>query len=334
MASPSQSSSTTATLPPSELAICTHILTGTVSIFVWDILGNLKNDYNIARRYRITFPTIVYLVSRISNAIYLIGVFVVFSTPVGHCNRVIRTFSASLILALPASELLLFLYVRAIYINNRVVVWIFFLLWVATVAGSVTASIGMPGIQAGLDDYCIPISFSTFSTATIFVPFVNDTLIFIALTWRILRTSYEELTVKNAIMTVTLGRNIPYFARALLQKSQLYIFTTFVINVAALFLYIFDSGNPSLAFASIMVMNVMASHIYRSTRLCQYSSNHLSTSGPGDSALVFANSSNTPGDLVLPYSIDPNQPNPDLIHIYSRSCSNALPLSRSPKSTA
>lgn len=126
-------------------------------------------------------------------------------------------------MALPTSQLLLFLHVRAIYIDNRVVVWIFLFLWLATVAGSVIASIRMPSIQAGLDDYCIPISFSTFSIAIIIIPFINDTLIFVAMSWRILRTSYNELTLKNTIMTVALGKGIPYFAKALLQNGQLYI---------------------------------------------------------------------------------------------------------------
>lgn len=200
------------------------------------------------------------------------------------------------------------------------------------------ASIGMPGTQAGLDDYCIPLSFSTFCTATVFIPFVNDTLIFTALTWRILRTSYKELTVKNTIMTVTLGKNIPYFARALLQNGQLYTLwvscqycakisftiysTTFVSNLAALLLYIFDSGNPSLAFASIMVMNVMASRIYRNTKLGRYNSGPLSTCAQINSSLLFANSSDT---TEAPLPTGPNQSNSNDIRVPSMSDPDSLP---------
>lgn len=145
------------------------------------------------------------------------------ATPIGQCSSLFRIFSYLLILALPASEFLLFLYVRAIYIENRLVVWFFLMVWVFTVVSTVLASIGIPGTLAGLDTYCMSISFSTFCTATIFIPFAKDTLIFVALTWRILRKSYKELTVKNTILTITLGKNIPYFSRALLQKGQSYI---------------------------------------------------------------------------------------------------------------
>jgi hypothetical protein len=108
--------------------------------------------------------------------------------------------------------------------------------------------------------------------------------------------------------------------------------TTFVINLAALLLYTFDSGNPSLVFASIMVMNVMASRLYRNTKLGRYSSAPSSKSAPINSTLVFAHSSDTAGGPILPQSIDPNQSNPDDVPISPRTKSDPSPPSQPKKS--
>jgi hypothetical protein len=45
---------------------------------------------------------------------------------------------------------------------------------------------------------------------------------------------------------------------------------TVIINLAALILYYVDGGNLALGFPSVMLMNLMASRLYRKTKLTRY----------------------------------------------------------------
>ncbi|KAJ7128688.1 hypothetical protein C8R44DRAFT_873381 [Mycena epipterygia] len=41
-----------------------YVWTGTTAVFVWDVLNNLKADYLLLSRYRISWPVLAYFTSR------------------------------------------------------------------------------------------------------------------------------------------------------------------------------------------------------------------------------------------------------------------------------
>ncbi|KAF5329252.1 hypothetical protein D9619_009370 [Psilocybe cf. subviscida] len=257
-------------LSESEHTHSAYIFVGTTSVFLWDILCHLRDDYHIVARHRISFPTVAYFISRLFTSLYLIGRTVISTRSLEHCNLAIRIATSPLILGVSASELLLFLHVRAIYAKERVVVWFFSILWLVTVANVIFAVVVISGTTVESTTFCVPVISAGVGVSLIGVHMLNDTLLFAALVWRILRTSSKELDesrLKDSIKTVLFGDYVPRLAKALLQNGQQYFLSSILIHIAALILYFSQTGNVSLGFPSIMLMSLMSSRLYRKTKL-------------------------------------------------------------------
>ncbi|KAF5329811.1 hypothetical protein D9619_009335 [Psilocybe cf. subviscida] len=206
--------------------------------------------------------------------LYLTGNTVIQMMPAGHCNVAIHVVTSPLFVAVPASQLLLYLHVRAIYATERVVVWFFSLMWISTLVSVVISASSIYGINLGPTNYCTPHTDAHTALGIISI-LVNDTLLFIALVARIMGTSTQDAhtsawPLKDRFKTALLGASIPRLAKTLLQKGQQYILVTVIANMAALVMFYADGGNLSLGFANIMLMNLMASRLYRSTKLSRY----------------------------------------------------------------
>ncbi|KAF5329251.1 hypothetical protein D9619_009371 [Psilocybe cf. subviscida] len=204
---------------------CSYVVIGSISVFVWDVLSHLRDDYHILTKHRFTLPTFVYILSRLSTLLYLIGYTIIQTTPLGHCNIAIRLATSLLTIALPATQLLLFLHVRAIYATERVIVWFFTLLWLSTFVSTVIAVVSISGINIGSTDYCTPATLARVNIATIVTPLVNDTLLFVALVVRIMGTSTQDADtcqLKDKFRTALFGTSIPRLAKTLLQNGQQY----------------------------------------------------------------------------------------------------------------
>lgn len=75
----------------------------------------------------------------------------------------------------------------------------------------------------GPTKYCITNgSLPLYDAAAAVVPLVNDTVLFGALALRMLRSSYNERTLKGDIRAMVFGDHIPLVSRALLQNGQTY----------------------------------------------------------------------------------------------------------------
>ncbi|KAF5329504.1 hypothetical protein D9619_009328 [Psilocybe cf. subviscida] len=279
-----------------------YVLIGSLSVFVWDVLCHLRDDYHILSKHRITLPTFVYFFSRLFTLLYLTGNTVILTTPVGHCSISIRVVTLPLVVALPATEFLLFLHVRAIYAAERMVVWFFTLLWLSTLVSAALGAASVSGMNIGPTNYCTPATIG-YVTINLIIPLVNDTLLFIALVARIMGTSTQQLDttylLKDRFKTALFGASIPHLAKNLLQNGQQYFLATVVINLGALILYYADGGNPSLGFASVMIMNLMASRLYRKTKLTKYVEPSISFLAPSRPMLFVQSSSKAEGPTVL-----------------------------------
>jgi hypothetical protein len=144
------------------------------------------------------------------------------AAPVGHCQTFKRLLDAVFPLVGPPSELLFFLHVRALYINNRLMIYGLTILWIATLLSSFAPVIGSLGVTIGPTQYCIVGPLPAYYTVGAIVPLANSVALYAALCWRMLRSSYEERGWKNDMRTVAFGAHIPRMCRALLKNGQAY----------------------------------------------------------------------------------------------------------------
>ena len=151
------------------------------------------------------------------------------ANPMVDCTILLTTASWILAIALSLTTLLFFFRVRAIYLNNKCVTALFFLCWLAVVAGCIVGAqrVGKDepsGSNSFANPYCIsdPIDMVSVVTSMSTIPMINDVLSFIAVTWRITQNSLVEVSFVNGFKVVLLGRYLPALSKALLMDGQFY----------------------------------------------------------------------------------------------------------------
>ncbi|KAF5327556.1 hypothetical protein D9619_004285 [Psilocybe cf. subviscida] len=287
-----------------QITVSLYVLSGTTSVFIWDVLIHLKDDYILATRYPVKLPIIVYGVSRyfentifqpdsetiykdecnigrVSNLLWLIGFRVVNTAPIGRCHVILQVINAFLPIALGSTELLFYLHVRAMYIHSRLAVWIFTVLWLATLASSLTPVINSvnTNIHYGelIIQYCLSGPVPPYTAATVIVPLVNDSILFGALVYRIMTSFHDDTSNKSKVKCIVLGHHLPNLARAMLYNGQAYFLSTVSIHILTVMTYYIKEiplvlRSAMLGFPTVMLMNVMASRIYRNTKLGRFQS--------------------------------------------------------------
>ena len=125
-------------------------------------------------------------------------------------------------MAIISTASLFFFRVRAIFDGNRWVVGFFAFMWLAVVAGMLTVTTGVTGAAIGDTKYCLNAKVESYVGAASIIPLVNDTLVFLAISYRLVTNSHMEYKWKDGFRTLVFGDYLPAFSRALLQDGQRY----------------------------------------------------------------------------------------------------------------
>ncbi|KAF8961162.1 hypothetical protein BDZ97DRAFT_1829829 [Flammula alnicola] len=269
----------TTELPPQlrfALTILTHVVVGTLGAIVWDIVSHVGEDYQLVSEFPIGIPTAVYFISRIATLAFFILISIFSTSNTDACH--VRVLSASawvFVVAMPATTLLFFFRVRAVYMNNTYVTVFFFFVWLAIVAGCfVVASQTDITHSNRSNTRCMldgTVGLVSFITAVTIVPMVNDVLIFCAVTWKLMQNTHVKITLKKSMKIILFGHYLPAFSRTLLRDGQAYFLSTVILAILTTATLYSNSkvGEYSimLAFPNVAIMNLMACRIYRKTKL-------------------------------------------------------------------
>jgi hypothetical protein len=129
-------------------------------------------------------------------------------------------------LSIGATGLLFFLRLRAIYNRDRLVVAVFFILWLGLLASAILLPVGFKGGAIENTPYCTYVSVSRVAFYSRLGPLVFDTLVFVAISWRLSRIGNLDKTGlragKKTITKMVLGTDLPTFTRGLLIDGQIY----------------------------------------------------------------------------------------------------------------
>ncbi|KAF9041375.1 hypothetical protein BJ165DRAFT_1530105 [Panaeolus papilionaceus] len=115
------------------------------------------------------------------------------------CARFDRAISVVFPIAINATSLLFFLRTRAIYDRDRLVGFFFGFLWLLVAASSVTVPLGITVANIGPTKFCAVKKFEGYVATAAIVPLVYDTLVFIAISWRLMT---DFLIVEHDIKTL------------------------------------------------------------------------------------------------------------------------------------
>jgi len=175
-------------------------------------------------------------------------------------------------------------------------------MWLAVLGACLTVTQGIKGTTLGPTKYCINDGLASYVAAAAIIPLVNDTLVFFAITWKLMRNSHRGYTIKEGVRAFVFGEYLQPFSRALMQDGQIYylyvrsrslltarkhilrsriISTT--VSVTLLTLVVFYQTSIPAAYRTmftlpnLMLFNIMACRVFRNTKLALKREPRLST---------------------------------------------------------
>ncbi|KAJ7749706.1 hypothetical protein B0H16DRAFT_1691816 [Mycena metata] len=269
-----------------QIELLRYVWAGTAAVFIWDILNNLKADYQLLFKYRIRPPVITYFTSRIICFVWVVGFTVFLTSPVGGCHTLDLVLDSLYPIAVPSTSLLFFFRVRAIYANSRPITIAFAVLWIIEVAACITIPFGTGGINIGPTRYCTIDELAPYTSSASITPTVFDTAVFVAISYRL---------VGNRAY-------LPSFSKAIFVDGQKYYMITVISNIAMSAMIYAPGVSPGLrsilALPNVMLTSVMACRVYRHTRL----------NLPFTLDMVIPSSSGGPAKDTLPVHFAPARP--------------------------
>jgi hypothetical protein len=140
----------------------------------------------------------------------------------GNCIHFETVTDAFYPISISCTALLFFFRLRAIYNQDRIVVVGFFLLWLGVLASTILIPIGILGGYIGNTKYCVDVDVPNSAYAGIFAPLIHDTMVFLAISWRLARNSHMEMNFQEGIKVAIFGRYLPTFTKSLLRDGQRY----------------------------------------------------------------------------------------------------------------
>ena len=125
------------------------------------------------------------------------------------------------------TSLLFFFRTRAVFNKNPWATAFFAGLWLAVLGGCLSLIVGvfkaMPvNAASNMIVICLDTGIGDFAAAVDIIPLINDTLVFLGISWRLSCNSYDPYTLRSGIRFIIFGDYLPVFTKALLQDGQAY----------------------------------------------------------------------------------------------------------------
>ncbi|KAJ7025418.1 hypothetical protein C8F04DRAFT_135671 [Mycena alexandri] len=261
-------------LPPDfqrQIQVSAYVFAGSTAVFVWDILNNLRSDYSVLFGQRLSAATLAYFAARIASFVYVLGSTIFTSYPLQDCNTAYIAFNIFLPIGVSGAAFLFFLRVRAIFQRERIPTIIFGFMWLAVLASSIST---VPGgaIRLGDPMVCVlvPRHAVAISGLAGIVVMVHDTMVFFAISYRLISTFETQQTRREKVKALFSGANLPAFSKSLFMEGQMYYMITVIANIVTTVMTyapVHPVYHGFLVIPNIMLTSIMACRVYRHTKL-------------------------------------------------------------------
>ncbi|KAF9442417.1 hypothetical protein P691DRAFT_765241 [Macrolepiota fuliginosa MF-IS2] len=254
-----------------EFEVARDVYLAVLGAATWDILIYVPEDIKILRGNLLSLVTWCFILSRVFAVAYAL-LFVVMQThSIANCHA---AQIAVEMFCLPSMACASFLFLRrleAVYAESRtrIVQWVFRILWFAISVNTITAVVGVRAEHIEGTSYCVIYKVKGYAAVNQFLPAVFDTLVFLAISYKII-SSRSALDSKINWRTIVTGKALPRLSRALLHGGQQYYCIVFGVNVIAGVLLYAPSVpviyRPMLTLASTTLTASMACRVYRNLK--------------------------------------------------------------------
>ncbi|KAF8151207.1 hypothetical protein K438DRAFT_1432287, partial [Mycena galopus ATCC 62051] len=254
-----------------QYQVSRYVFIATLGAFVWDLCMNMDSDYRLLFKHKIRHTTVVYFISRIATLSYVFTAAVfaaVEKIPSCQTEQLINGISSSL--AASFTSLLFLFRVLAVFNNGRWAMVSFIGLWIVVVGCSVTVPLGIGGAHIGPTQACINTRVATYTAASGIASFANDSIVFIAISYRIISYTLMESSTIGALKTFFTLRALPVVSRNLLFGGQLYYFVALCANLALIGVFAAPHIGPiyrgMLTIPIAALNNAMACLVFRKVK--------------------------------------------------------------------
>ncbi|KDR71656.1 hypothetical protein GALMADRAFT_213922 [Galerina marginata CBS 339.88] len=265
-------------LPPelaSQAVLAGFVVACSLSVLIWDILHHLEDDFHLAFKKRFRFPTAVYFLSRIATLVYLVGKNVQLNSEITHCRAMEYILCGAFVVAHSATSLLFYIRVCAVYGMQRYIVTFFGMSWLIVVAGAAATFTAQEGVHIGPTLYCTSRLRNRFIIATSATDLFNDSLIFIAILYRLSIANLPnggDSSKRGIWDPVRRLATLQGFTKSFLQDSQIYYLIAVIMNfttVVTFFAVHHPQDSPFrvvFIFPNTVVVNIMACRVFRNVQ--------------------------------------------------------------------
>ncbi|PPQ73128.1 hypothetical protein CVT26_014950 [Gymnopilus dilepis] len=259
-----------------ELTISVYLLVAALVVQIWDVFNNLDTDYKVLKQSTRKFPLLVYGISRMSTILYLLfGRSHNAAAPTGDCNNLMKASSGVYCMMMASTSLLFYFRVSALYMDNKHVTRFFLFMWLALLGASLTAIIGVSGAPIGPTKHCVNVRLDRYLGIAVVIPFLNDTCVFIATTYRLIQFGLPgDAGIRDIFRVIISGNGLSLLTKALFKDGQAYYLTTAALTLVALILFYSDSlpivYRADFPNIDVALINIMACRVFRRTKTGRY----------------------------------------------------------------
>ena len=139
-----------------------------------------------------------------------------------HCNFMIKMGNASFVLSRMSTAFLMYFRMCAVYNMNKFVVFFFGFTWLSVIGGASTTFAGIEPAYNEHTKHCDCMIKHRFVIATSVIDFVNDTLILLAIMYKLGMTGIRRSPASQLSSAWKPTGHLQSFVRAFLQDSQIY----------------------------------------------------------------------------------------------------------------
>jgi hypothetical protein len=261
-------------LPPEvadQFQVSAYVMVAGLSAFVWDWLMSIPDEYKLLRKSRSPMIHGVYFLSRLGTLSFCVTATIFQSQNVANCQMMLYAIASSFMLAISATSFLFYVRVRAIWHNAKAITVFFGLLWLGTVGTSGLVIFAISGAHIGTTQRCINTAVRPYVSTAIVLNAINDTLIFIAISTRLVVYTCADETWRANVRSFARGDGLPRISKGLLQGGQLYFFATIGTSIVVAATALSPSVPPfyraMVSIPNVALENAMACRVFRAVGL-------------------------------------------------------------------
>ncbi|KZP15856.1 hypothetical protein FIBSPDRAFT_1047913 [Athelia psychrophila] len=251
--------------------ICSTVI---YQLYTYDWLLSVSEEYEILSKAGLSKSNMVYFLSRIGEFGHQLTNALLLFVSMERCDFLTGILGTCSTVSVVSTSFLFLLRVRAVYLNSKFITILFGTFWLVTALLNVLQATSLHGEIIPGTQMCTYLESEHFiipSITTFVAGFINDTLIFLAITFRLSTDARTDETWRSRFLSVVKGKGLYRLSRSLLISGQVYYLAVIIFFSANLVVMVSPSIPTVDHFLTITTLlgftNMMACRVFRGVAL-------------------------------------------------------------------